>query len=199
MKDVTRLRLIKGYLILARGIDSRLQYDANAISCHLTKEIERMLVAKGIAISNVFEEQNDMTYTQKKETTALLYPVITIELLQASTSEIVGRQVVNTEGTIQGRANAELVMLEPLSSEKIWIKHVYSGKKAITLNYKGGVLPNTNPSQVQENMYNTVNNIDSLLVEIDKQILKTVDKYVTKEEFIDLNDDIKKLKGIKRY
>nr|WP_321267416.1 HpaA family protein [uncultured Sulfurimonas sp.] len=184
---------------LNRGLNRRLQYDANAISCHLTSEIERMLVARGITITNVFESINDMTFTQKKETTALLYPVITISILQESNTVYQEGHATNTNGDIKVRVDAGVVMLEPLSGEKIWVKHVYAGKKDLLINYNGFIENNPSPFKIQTNVEAVANNIDALLIEIDNQILNAVSKHVTKEEFKYLNDDIKKLKGIKRY
>lgn len=184
---------------LERGLNRRLQYDANTLSCHLTTEIERMLVARGITITNVFESKNDMTFTQKKETTALLYPVITIDLLQESNTVYQEGQAANTNGDIKIRVDAGVVMLEPLSGEKIWIKHVYAGKKSLLINYNGLIVNNPSPFKIQTNVKDIANDIDALLVEIDNQILAAVSKHVTKEEFKYLDDDIKKLKGIKRY
>lgn len=184
---------------LERGLNRRLQYDANTLSCHLTAEIERMLVARGITITNVFESRNDMTFTQKKETTALLYPVITINLLQESNTVYQEGHATSTNGDMKIRVDAGIVMLEPLSGEKVWIKHVYAGKKSLLINYNGFIENNPSPFKIQTNVKAIADNIDSLLVEIDNQLLAAVSKHVTKEEFKYLNDDIKKLKGIKRY
>jgi len=184
---------------LSRGLDTRLQYDVNEIACHLTGEIQKMLVSRGIDVTETFESKNDMTFTQKRETTALLYPVITIELQQHTNSRVAGRVVENTSGEIQVKATTKLVMLEPLSGEKIWIKNISNKKQSVTINYPGYLRQNSSPFQVQDTIVQVAKNIDNLLMKIDNEILKNVDKFVTKEEFVFLNDDIKKLKNIKRY
>lgn len=184
---------------LQRGLNRRLQYDANTISCHLTAEIERLLVARGITVTNVFESINDMTFTQKKETTALLYPVITIKLLQESNTEYADGQPQKTHGDIKLRVDASAVMLEPLSGEKVWVKHIYAGKDNMLINYSGFIENNPSPFKIQANIKDVAQNIDSRLVELNNQILAAISKHVTKEEFKYLDEDIKKLKGIKRY
>jgi hypothetical protein len=184
---------------LSRGLRERLQYDVNTIACHLTSEMESMLISKGIAVANIFESIEDMTYTQKKESTALLYPVIEIELLQSTTSEYEGGRILSTSGNLLGKAEISLVMIEPLSKEKVWVKHISSSKNSIALNYYGTIFNNNTPFQIQNNLEETSKNIDDILIKIDQQILDAIDKYITKEEFKYLNEDIIKLKGIKRY
>jgi hypothetical protein len=185
---------------LNRGLSGRLQYDVNEIACHLTSEIQKMLVARGIDITDTFDNKADMTFTQKRETTALLYPVIVLELQQHSSTEVAdGRVVQRTTGEIKVKATTTLVMLEPLSGEKIWIKHVSDKKMSIRIDYPGLLHNNTSPFQVQESVAQVAQDIDKLLIKVDNEILSKVNKFVTKEEFTFLNDDIKKLKNIKRY
>jgi len=184
---------------LSRGLDARLQHDVNQIACHLTKEMQKMLVARGIDVTQTFDSRDDMTFTQKRETTALLYPQITIELEQHTNTLLNGRMPENTEGEIQIKATTSLVMYEPLSGEKVWVKHLSTKKESVRIDYPGYLQNNASPFQVEERVANVAKSIDNLLVEIDKEILKSVDKFVTKEEFVFLNDDIKKLKNIKRY
>lgn len=184
---------------LSRGLNARLQHDVNQIACHLMKEMQKMLIARGIDVTQTFDSPEDMTFTQKRETTALLYPQVTIELEQHTNTLVNGRVVENTEGDIQIKATTSLVMYEPLSNEKVWIKHLSTKKESVQVNYPGLLQNNASPFQVEERVVNVAENIDNLLVSIDKEILKSVDKFVTKEEFIFLNDDIKKLKNIKRY
>lgn len=184
---------------LERGIKRRLTYDANEISCHLTDEIERMLVAKGITITDVFESRDAMTFTQKKETTALLYPRITIKLIQDTETVYQGRQELSTSGDLIVKFDVSIVMVEPLSGEKVWIKHLYSNKETLQLGYSGQILTNKSTTKIQTNIANIMTDIDTQLVKVDNQILAAISKHVTKSEFKYINDDIKKLKGIKRY
>jgi hypothetical protein len=184
---------------LTRGLGSRIQYDANAIACHLTSEINKMLVARGINITDTFESRDDMTFTQKRDTTALFYPVITIELMQQTNTDYQGANPLSTKGIMLVRSDVSMVMLEPLSGEKIWIKQVFDDKEPVTIDYSGMLQTNTSQFQIQDNIAEVAKKIDQLLVDIDDKIIESVNKFVTKEEFRFLNDDIKKLKNIKRY
>ncbi len=184
---------------LERGTKRRLLYASNEISCHLTDEIERMLVAKGITITDVFESRGAMTFTQKKETTALLYPRITIKLIQDSDTVYQGRQELKTSGDLMVKFDVSIVMVEPLSGEKVWVKHLYSNKETLELEYKGQILTNKSTTKIQKNLALIMKDIDEQLVKVDNQILAAISQHVTKSEFKYINDDIKKLKGIKRY
>lgn len=184
---------------LERGLKRRLLHDANEISCHLTDEIERMLVAKGVTVTNVFDSQGAMTFTQKKETTALLYPRIIIKLEQESDSTFIGKRPHQTEGELIVKYDVSIVMVEPLSSEIVWIKHLYSNKDSLKLDYTGDIKTNRSGTKIQNNLKQIAIDIDEQLVKINNKILATISKHVTKEEFKYMNDDIKKLKGIKRY
>ena len=95
--------------------------------------------------------------------------------------------------------DVSIIMVEPLSGEKVWIKHLYSNKENLPLSYKGTILTNKSTTKIQKNLQVLMGEIDEQLLRVDNQILAAISKHVTKEEFRYINDDIKKLKGIKRY
>lgn len=185
--------------LLSNGLASRLEHNANVISCHLTSELSKLILGKGITITDTFNSRNDMTFTQKRETSALYYPEITIKLNEQSMTLYDERMPLSTQGDLIVSAQVKIVMLEPLSGEKIWVKSLPINNSSIAVKYPNSIFKSSSPSQVQDTVVSVAKAIDTLLVKINDEIIKSTSKYITIEEFRFLNSDIRKLKNIKRY
>jgi hypothetical protein len=191
---------------LKNSLMKRLQNDVNKLSCKIPTEIKKILISKGISVSDNYWSRNDMTFSQKRDTSTLFYPAIEIYIDQNSVDVL--RKVDNsrtkkikTVGTLEISAKVELVSLEPLSGEKIWLKSLPLKRKKIKTNisYDGSLKRSTNIFKVDTKAVVVAEELDALIVEIYNKILEGVDKYVDYEEFMLLNKDIVKIKNIKRY
>lgn len=186
------------------GLSERIKHDANKVACFMTDEAERILLSKGFTITDKFQSYNSMTFTQKRNTSALFYPEIVIDIEEKAQREILSAPFVHKE-TIKGRleinAKVSIIMLEPLSGEKLWVKSIpVSGLDEVVeytpYQYIGTQL---NGIAVPEDLVPIATKIDALVTTISQDVLEATAKYVEKHEFEFLNSDIVKLKGIKRY
>jgi len=187
------------------SLSKRLKDDVNKLSCRIPIEIKKILISKGISVSDNYWSRNDMTFSQKRDTSILFYPIIKIDIDQNTldTIEVEDRieKKIETKGKIQINARVELIALEPLSGEKIWIKSLPLKREKLEkdISYKGTLKRSLNVFTVDTKAKDIAQNIDNLIIEIYTKILEGVDKFVDYDEFILLNKDIDKIKKIKRY
>jgi len=186
------------------GLIERLKEDTNKVACYLNDEIHKILISKGFTITSVFQSYDHMTFTQKRNTSALFFPQIVFEIHEKSQLEIL-QILVYTGKKIRGRLEADvtvnIVMLEPLSGEKIWVKSLPIEEIDEHIEYKperyGG--PDLNGFVVPEDLVFIAETMDKVFEEIGDQVVKATESYVEVSEFEFLNQDIGKLKKIKRY
>jgi hypothetical protein len=191
---------------LHKSLMKRLKNDVNKLSCKIPTEIKKILISKGINVTDNYWNRNDMTFSQKRDSSILFYPVIQIYIDQ-NTVDILksvnnGRaKKTKTVGKLQVRAKVELVALEPLSGEKIWLKSLPLKRKKFEtdISYEGYLKSSKNIFTVDSKAKNIAKEVDDLIVEIYNKVIEGVVKYVDYEEFLLLNKDIAKIKNIKRY
>lgn len=186
------------------GLMERIRYNANKVACFITPEAQKILLSKGFTITEKFQSYNAMTFTQKRNTSALFYPEIVIDIEEKSQLEIVQLLMVRDQkikGRIQINAKVNIIMLEPLSGEKLWVKSIpvtgYDEPVVYQFNQYAGT--ELNGVSVPEDLVPIADKIDKMLSAISQEVLDATAKYVEKSEFEFLNSDIVKLKGIKRY
>jgi len=188
---------------LTTAFKDRLQYDVEHISCHLTDEIHKIILSKGFTITQTFRSYNDMTFTEKRNTSALFYPEIIIEIEEKSMGEYYDTSLNETKGDIVVTAHVNIIMLEPLSGEKIWVKYIPVDDFSAEVKYKpaiyGQSAQRATSQSVPENLKPIIVQIDEFLIKINEDVIEATNKYVEQNEFEFLNVDIKRLKGIKRY
>lgn len=186
------------------GLVERIKHVSYKAGCFMTAEAEKILLSKGFTITETFESYNAMTFTQKRNTSALFYPEILIDIQEKSQRKIIDAPFYNKQ-TIQGRleinAKVNIVMLEPLSGERLWVKSIPVGDfsepvEYLAYQYAGNQL---NGIAVPEDLVPIAEKLDRMMTSISQDVLEATAKYVEKHEFEFLNADIVKLKGIKRY
>ena len=191
---------------LQKALVRRLKNNFNRLSCKMPTEIKKILISKGITVTDNYWNRSDMTFSQKRDTSTLFYPVIQIDIEQNTLDTM--RQVddekakkTKTIGKLYITTKVELISLEPLSGEKIWLKSLPIKRKNFTIDiaYDGELKASSNGFSVDRKVENITEEIDSLTIEIYNKIIEGVDKYVDYDEFIFLNKDIEKIKNIKRY
>jgi hypothetical protein len=186
------------------GLVERIKYIGAKTGCFMTAESEKILLSKGFTITETFESYNAMTFTQKRNTSALFYPEIIIDMEEKSQREHLSAPFYSKD-TIKGRlevnAKVSIVMLEPLSGEKIWVKSIPVTGLDEIVEYKPELYIGTelNGIAVPEDLVPIATKIDAMFTKISEDVLEATNKYVEQHEFEFLNTDIVKLKGIKRY
>lgn len=188
------------------GLIERVKHDANEASCHLNNELDKILLSKGFTITNRFQGHQWMTFTEKRNTSALFYPEIVIDISEKSQRELT-KVFVFEDDRVRGRiavsTTVNIIMLEPLSGEKLWVKSLPIEELDERIDYKfraeGYSGAELNGSYVPEDLVLIANKIDDLFKGIDESVITATDKFVERHEFEFLNEDIAKLKGIKRY
>lgn len=186
------------------GLAERIRHDANKVACFLTAESQKILLSKGFTITETFQSHNAMTFTQKRNTSALFYPEIIIDIEEKSqleTLQVLMFRSDQIKGRLQINAKVNIIMLEPLSGEKLWVKSIpVTGFDEVVsykpYQYAGAEL---NGIAVPEDLVPIAAKIDAMITTISQDVLEATNKYVEKHEFEFLNTDIVKLKGIKRY
>lgn len=183
-------------------LGKRMIYNAEILDCFLPQEMEKILLAKGFTIEGRYTSRNEMTYSEKKKTTAILYPVITLKIKETGTSQLVRNNpgaIIRSVGKLKFDVNVKLEMYEPLSNEKIWVKDISNVKvNDLDINYAAINIPTTKTTTISQYLPYT-KKIDDMFKLIANKTLNTAYKYIEQEEFDALNEDIIKLKSIKRY
>lgn len=167
----------------------------------MSHEMEKIIIQKGISVLDTYSSIEDMTYSQKKNTTGVFMPRITIKMQESGTSTIRSDGfVLSTNSLVNARVRIDLLVIEPLAKERVWVRTLPRISKTIPLVYS--IPPNTiasSPSMIVEPLVPATRQFDRLILDIYDKTLDSIVKYVSLEEFQALNDDINKLKGIKRY
>jgi hypothetical protein len=87
----------------------------NFLSSYRT-DLEKIILAKGFTSSGVYPDYDEMTFSQKENSTLVMRPEISFNInVQRG---LLGEQSI---ATVNGSVVVEF--LEPMSQEKIWIKH----------------------------------------------------------------------------
>lgn len=162
--------------------------------------MRKILVAKGFTVTETFNSLNAMTFTQKRNTSALFTAFVRIDIDEATMTELTKDFVpIRIFGDIASRVKLSIATVEPLSGETIWLKNVPVENSSTTLQYPYYPRLNATDSMIPNELVSTVHSLDDIFAKTNNEILSAVTKYVSVEEFKFLNDDIKKLKNIKRY
>lgn len=177
----------------------RLKYDAARVACHIGERMSSVLLSKGFTVTDMFRSTNEMTYTQKRNSTAVFTALIRIRIDEDGQTEYVDQVPKSSKGQIVGSISAKIVTIEPLTQEKVWIKDVPIDDVSfpIEMNYtnvqagsKTSVPPGTGAGAAA---------LDNLFVRLDQSVLSSADKFIDADEFRSLNRDIVRIKEIKRY
>jgi hypothetical protein len=188
------------------SIIKRLKYDVDALNCNLINQIDKIILSKGFSITGRFKTRDDMTFTEKRNTTALFYPEIVWTIREdtittTTTAPFLGNQV-SADGSLVGNVLININVLEPLSNEKVWVKTIKLDDVKIPTSYS--LARTANPSSfsshsVPVDLQPLANSIDQMTVKLYDEVQKLVERQVSREEFELLDADIKQLKELKRY
>jgi hypothetical protein len=101
----------------------------SAFVSSMKSDLEKMLVAKGFKVTGPYDSIDVMTFPEKKTADLTLTPVVDVRATEQVTnrSTDIGNPLFPyqaQEGVSVVSGWVSLVMLEPLTSEKIWIKRI---------------------------------------------------------------------------
>lgn len=181
------------------ALDKRIKADAYTLACHLTQEMRKILIAKGFTVTDTFDSLNAMTFTQKRNTSALFTAFIKIEINEETLSELLEYVPQRAFGNISSNSKLQIATIEPLSGEIVWLKNVPIRDTDNQLAYPYYASMNASESMIPNELVGTAESVDQLFIDTNNEIIAAVDKFVDVNEFMFLNTDIKKLKNIKRY
>lgn len=185
---------------LKAAIGERLKADALTLACHLTQQMREMLVAKGFTITDVYDNLNMMTFTQKRNTSALFTAFIKVDIKEVSSSELTKDYIpIKAYGTLAASAKMSIATVEPLSGETVWIKDVPIENSSTDIAYPYYPRLDATDQMIPNEIVPAVQSLDASFMKSSDRILDAVEKFVDVKEFRFLNEDIKKLKQIKRY
>lgn len=201
---------------LKNGLMERIEYVGGRVKCHLNDELDKIILSKGFTITDRYRSLRYMTFSEKRNTTALFYPEIKIRIVEQSDLDNTSMGRFNTAGTLEINADVNIVMREPMSGEIIWIKSIPVQEVSDSFQYDNAfwagpygkdMMLNTQyyrvgrgqKHNVPENLKVIGEKIDAILEEVDKKIIDATIHFVEAEEFSFLNTDIKKLKKLNRY
>ncbi len=172
-------------------------------------DIEELLIDKGYRIKNTYPSFDNLTYDEKKESDVAFQ----IEIVPTFTAAEggwkryvrmnwgIGPNTVEYgyDGTVSLIGKINLIGIEPMSHEKIWIKSVEI--PSIT-NIQIHTSPHLQENTVDINFLNDPSVYNALGAALQQQyrgILQQIDTYLDPREFTDLKGQIKELKGKKVY
>lgn len=184
---------------IKNALNERLKSNALILACYLTQELKKSLIAQGFAVTDTFDSVNNMTFTQKRNTSALFTAHIKIDISENSFTTIVDGMPVSAEGDLNAKAKLQVSTVEPLSGEIVWLKSVPISDVTAALNYPYYTQLQATDVIIPNELVSTTNSIDRLFADSAQAIVDAVNKYVSVEEFQFLNADIDKIKQIKRY
>lgn len=103
------------------------QEAGNAFASSMKADLEKMLVAKGGKVTGPYDSVDVMTFPDKQTASLTLTPVIDVRASQQATDRTgTGSPIfpAREEGVYVVSGWISLVMLEPLTGEKMWIKKI---------------------------------------------------------------------------
>lgn len=210
------IAIAQGHIILKTEVSPlsdkiyvpRIKYTTKKLNCFIKEQLKEVALAKGFTVMGNYNSLDDMTFTEKKKTTAVLVPEITIyikehgrALLQKSRTH---EAIFSGQGLLETKVDVKLIMIEPLSNEMIWKKNFTTLKDftTIAVNYQSIQYYQAPSSETNVNSVfaKSIEELESLVYnEIAKRVVSESYRYLEHEEFIHLKPDIKNLKNIKRY
>ena len=157
-------------------------------------DLEKVVLAKGITVSGVYKNLDEMTFSQKERASLVLVPEIYLDKQDA------GSVLGGTEtSTISGKIT--FTFYEPMSKEKVWVKKfdiptVSHPVKMDLLRTKDGGYAKDSRGLLAEVSRNSVVDI---LNSMYPQLLEKVSSMLDAREILKLKIDADKLKSRTRY
>ena len=168
--------------------------NADALAGSMATDMQAIILARGFNYKGPFRDLDSMTYPDKKNADLILIPSIYINTQYSTTGK--GMPLVGSPpGKLTINGFVELIILEPLSGQKMWIKKIdfTSAPKDYRFSYyvtdhTRKVMEDTRPEALK-----------SALEDVYPKIMATAWTYLNEQEIIHLNQESKEVRDKKRY
>lgn len=147
------------------------------------KDLERLLLAKGLRTAGPFKDVEEMTFSEKRDATFILAPTIKLNIDRAQPN--LGGEVPSARGQVAASGEFALVLFEPLSGQKIWQKRlpVPAQTAQYTVELSGTTLTDDRAEATAK-----------MLSSLYKELFDTIGKHADPEEFAALSIQALELK-----
>lgn len=103
---------MRGYSVTEPEVRHRIAVTLQSFLDAARVDIEKLFIAKGLKTMGPFADIGEMTFSQKRDATFALAPEIHLRLDQSG----------GAEGELSADGWFSLILVEPLSGQKIWVK-----------------------------------------------------------------------------
>ena len=95
----------------------------------LGTDLQRVLVAKGLKVTGPFDDFQNMTFPEKKNSDLALIPRVYLEINESYSVNKeepgpLGGKAVIRQGQMSAHGFVELTLVEPMSEQKMWVKKI---------------------------------------------------------------------------
>jgi len=192
---------------LAGGIYGKV---ARGFSKSMAIDLDKIIVAKGMTVTGPFESLDMMTYPDKKNADLTLTPEIFINVQSRDITdwEMKGSDWFIKTVEVKVDAWVVLMMREPLSSEKIWIKKIGVGEMAESAEIWAQVMDmGPRPEYPYIRKYGpgrylydgTKDAVANIIKKMYPNIMQTTWRYLDTQEILVLKEKAEEIKKLKRY
>ncbi len=171
----------------------------------LRTSFAEMLSSKGFNTTGPFESVEAMSYPEKKGADFVMYadlefapPCFRVEAAQALASALTGRPACNL--VFQPKGDVTFVALEPLSKEKMWVKRIsFAVPAGEPLMVMGGICVGQAFNEDLSGTPEVANARTKANEAVFTQIMASLDKFVSPDEFQDLKRQSAEIRKRKIY
>lgn len=179
-------------------VSQRMTNIVNTFNKSMASDFEKIIVARGFSITGPFSSLDDMTHPDKKDSNLTLSPTINITANCMNCNESAGAFGVREgTGTFTISGSIDLIMLEPLSGEKMWKKKIEI--EPVSAGYGFYVQVNAENRIFSSRTDTRPEAIRTILEQIYPKAMETVWRYLNTEEIINLNKEANDIRTRKRY
>lgn len=190
-------------------IDPAYSKVAEGFQKSLAIDLDNIIIAKGMTVTGPFESLDMMTYPDKKNADLSLTPEFFVNPQSRDLSQWadVG-SYFSKPVEVRVSAWVTLMLREPLSSEKIWIKKVEVGEETWPAEIyaqkvdRGPVKPG---SRIHSYAVGAIaydgrkDAVANIIKKMYPQVMQTVWKYINTEEILVLKEKAEEIRKLKRY
>jgi hypothetical protein len=181
---------------------------AKGLAKSFATDLDKIIVARGMTVTGSFDSLDMMTYPDKKNSDLSLTPEFLIEVQTRDLTRWTMKQgSAEKEVEVKLYGAVILVLREPLSSEKIWIKKIPVDELVERATIIAQAVPVYITSTVIPDSYQ-IGNVEfdgsqdavaNMLKKIYPSMMDTVWRYLEPEELVMLKEKGKEIRVLKRY
>lgn len=203
------IAIVDPYFSEKAALDPFYQKVAKGFSKSMAIDFDKIIIAKGMTVTGPFESLDMMTYPEKKNADLSLTPEIFINVQSADFTGWRGEEgwFVKTVW-IKVDVWVAVMMREPLSSEKIWIKKIEVGEdgekaevyaEVMDLGRKPGYkyVHQYGPGRISYD--GRTDAVANIIKKMYPKIMQTCWKYINSDEILVLKEKAEEVRKLKRY